>query len=1082
MGRLRVRNEDNSAWIDICQSEWYIRNESNTGWMRLIPARGLRARHGTNNYWIDIDCLSEEDCGDDPYGGTEDGKGENGSGPEVQPPPDVGYPDGGGGVAPPSEWPHPGNMIPGGGDNNGDPGGGDNNGDNGYPDGGDNNGDNPPGGYDDGVYEPGFGLPDQNDPGAGPQPDPNDPDGGICIFRPGTNECESYDEGGESTAEEEGTQDDPAPCPVTIYSRGKIITETYFDVGTQSGEIRFEYNIYKGSASIDIYYVGTNRASTYGKVSGTGYLSFLFDAAEGNDNIILVGIRQEEGSEWFVTMRCPDSVEDEDEGTITNPAPCHGTYEPSAGGGSGVQEMIHDFGDTAGVAVIDYQMWDVGDKMEVFYNGQIVATTNTAVTGEGTLTWVHQPLNGNTLVTVRITSTTSETSWIYMMTCPGEEGSGLNPKYCSEIDNTTQSGGAGTTDTYYDLGDEPGTIKVRYQMWNLKDALDVYQGNTLVASTNGPVAGEGQVTFEYQPHRGKEIRVRVTGDGRTSWAFLVECAVTNLSCGEAWTGADSRTLTTEFNGASGDFAYLEYATVAAGIAVPNGDPNRIQITAEGLVLDDTVREELRWESHGFGSLPIPVNDTMDSVGVTSPGSTSYWRQTVYCPIEHPKDGPRYTKFIHGIPRAYEFGNYGALTGSGAQMISVAPTGDMPAESAAMAISMFHTTSGNLQFRGIADDNATVWIAGDGQPLVLVGELHLADGVAHINKSVSPGTYFVYVLQENIPDETPGWLAMDIKDMGSSKFINITTTDWRIAYFESTRTYQSSNEAIMPEVEALIFDTDAEASAYMNANAAPSMGDIFNTWHRTDGANYYPSGTAPGGEAGAWQYDSIADRFVMPANTAASNNILSLDEMDNFLLEATLTSAQADDDGIGLVIASRLVAGVPHSLVVIRTQGGFTQPSSGYGIIYISGTSISVIANIGGDITSGSWSGKTTRVSVKRSGNAITLNCTKFAGGDIPTYNLNLDDYPELAKFKGPASFGFYTHSQPGSTYLDVSMPFAEGRVMSSVSKRVWEARSGAWQDISAERSISDITDWPVVGHNPITGNKYFVYRKAIRKI
>lgn len=1090
MGRLRVRNPKNSLWIDICQSEWYTRNSSNDAWTRLIPARGLRARHGTDNYWINIDCLSEEDCGDDQYGGTEDGKGTNGSGPGAgdNVGGDTGYPgsgpDGGSTIDP---WP----SRPGSGDGGGvtvDPwpgtGGGDmssggdrySDPDAGSSDSGEGDSSCYQGTYDGTSYPPGYDLPD----GCGNEDDSGlqtNEDGDMCIYRPGLGVCEPYDQGGNSTSDEDGTSDDPASCPVTIYGRDRTITETYVNLGTKSGEVRIEFNIYKGKASIDAYYAGRRVVTTNGRRDGKGYLSFQYDAASGPDDKLMVRVRQTDGAKWFVTTRCPDSAEDDDEGTITNPAPCHGTYEPKEG--SGAQEMIHDFGSKAGQAIIEYQMWSVGDRMDVFYGGNLVATTGGIVSGEGSLSWNHQPVDGNTLVTIRVTSNTDDTGWVYQITCPGEQGSSFDPKDCGDIDTTTKSGGAGVTDTYYELGLEPGTVKVRYQMWNIADSLDVYQGNNLVASTNGPVVGEDRVSFDYNPNNGTTIRVRVTGQGKTTWAFLVECAETLLACGESWSGSDDRTVDSEIEATNGQFALVEYTSIAEGIGVGSGDPNRIQVSAGGTVLEDTGNERMRWEDHGYGTLAIPVNGSMNSLSVRSPNATSYWRQTVQCPVSLPTDGARFSDLNKGLPQAYPLDDHGDKLSSGAQAISITSNGLIAGNTAFMAVNMFHTTTGKLRIEGTADDWASVFIGAPGGQLNNVANFALS-GTTSKDINVSPGTHFIYVLVENAPDDTPGWVVAHVKERDTGKVVSMTSNDWRIGYFGINYSYPG-NSVIIPEVEALMFDNDSDAQTYMSQNAAPSMQDIFNTWPRTDGGTYYAPGTAQG-EAADWYYDSGSDQFVMPTNTAQPNTILSPEEFDNYKLEATLTSGNSDDDAIGLVLAATLVNGTPHILAVVRTQGGFPHPSSGYGIVYYDGASFTTIANLGNNDDSGKWDGRSTRVSVSRSGDNFTIDATQFGGGNFPTHNFSLNSKAVLAKFKGPARYGFYTLSQPGSTYKDVVMPNAEGLVFSASSGKTWAAQSGNWVDKGADPSPGHYLQWPRVAVNPQTNNKYHVFRKIVNKI
>jgi hypothetical protein len=182
------------------------------------------------------------------------------------------------------------------------------------------------------------------------------------------------------------------------------------------------------------------------------------------------------------------------------------------------------------------------------------------------------------------------------------------------------------------------------------------------------------------------------------------------------------------------------------------------------------------------------------------------------------------------------------------------------------------------------------------------------------------------------------------------------------------------------------------------------------------------------------------------------------------------------------MASRVISGVPHILILIRTQGGFTTPATGYGIVYFDGSTSRVIADIGVNDTQGAWNGTSSRLSVVREGDSFTVNATKFTGGSIAEFVYTLGSDPQLDKFRGPASFGFYTHSQPGSTYQNVSMPFAEGRVLAVSTNRVWEAQNGTWVDLGTANPFSDYLQWPRVAVNPNTNLRYYVYRYVSRKV
>lgn len=514
MGRLRVRDTNNVKWIDICQAEFYIRNASNTAWYRLLPARGLYVRHGSNEYWIQIGCTTDDPtmkCPDE-YGGTPDGNGDNGSGPGT------GTGDGG----------------TGGGD-----GGGNGDGGNGGPNTG-----GPGSEFDPNQpYVPGYGFPPDADNNGGTDDGDTDVviidngDGNVVILNPdgdvetldpgkdntGGSDADNSGGGGNGSDGSDGTWRDPYKCPATVSGRGYQVTEFYVDMGAVSGTVKVHYN-HSGPVSIDIYHGGKLKASTNGMRTGRGMIKWEYNTADAKgDQRVFVRVRGLSSSSWNILFQCPSTVEQDDYGTPSKPATCRGTFTPSHGGGAGVHENTHTMG-KGGRVVIEYQMWYQPDRMDILYRGQIIASTNTHVSGTGRLIFNLVPVGADTDITVRVSSLDGTTSWTYIMTCPDEKGSTLDPKPCGN-DSATTSGGAGITDTYFSFADEPaGQSAVRYQMWNIPDKCEVYQNGTLIATTTNPVAGEDYLRFNYNPAGGTEIRVRIIGpDNATSWSFLLEC-------------------------------------------------------------------------------------------------------------------------------------------------------------------------------------------------------------------------------------------------------------------------------------------------------------------------------------------------------------------------------------------------------------------------------------------------------------------------------------------------------------------------------------------------------------------------------
>lgn len=561
MSRLRARNKTNTAWIDICQSEWFIRNPSNTAWMRITPAQGIRARHGAEKYWLDIDCIADETavCGEDQYGGTEDGKGTNGSG--------AGLP------------------LDGGGDGGGPGGGGDDGGGGGswpnYPGwSGYDNPDNGSGqgggdGYsDDGGYVPGYDLPDSGGPGAGLD------DSGDCIRRPGLGTCEPYNEipGEDCENAKFGSLECPVSCPDTISGSGKGIWEFYVEMGSEEGPVNFTWAA-KSGASFDVYYRGKLMASTGGRRVGQDVMNFVYQPAAGVTTILVRVRTSVDAATWMFQASCPNS--EPEDGNLVDPRPCVGTFLASSD--SGKAEYFHDMGTEAGEVVINYQMWNQPDRMDVYdWRGNLIATTGGFVAGEGFLTFDFTPSEHN-LVRVRITARDPGPSWTYLITCPGEMGSKLKPRPCDD-DSPVQSGGAGVTDTFIDLGTEAGEVGIRYQMWYVPDKMDVYQNGTLVATTGGYVLGDNWLYFYYNPNDGTEINVRVTGEGFTTWLFLHTCPGENkveisVDDPEVLEGSEdspgSLCWTVSLNQAPRDPVHVDYATVP-GSANP--------IVAQGKIL------------------------------------------------------------------------------------------------------------------------------------------------------------------------------------------------------------------------------------------------------------------------------------------------------------------------------------------------------------------------------------------------------------------------------------------------------------------------------------------------------------------
>lgn len=87
-------------------------------------------------------------------------------------------------------------------------------------------------------------------------------------------------------------------------------------------------------------------------------------------------------------------------------------------GGGAYTEKYHEMGTVAGEVRIDYDMYGLPDRMDVYYMNQLLASTNAEVTYKGSLKFTYRPIGGVTQIKVVITNSTGNSSWEYLVHCP----------------------------------------------------------------------------------------------------------------------------------------------------------------------------------------------------------------------------------------------------------------------------------------------------------------------------------------------------------------------------------------------------------------------------------------------------------------------------------------------------------------------------------------------------------------------------------------------------------------------------------------------------------------------------------------
>lgn len=103
--------------------------------------------------------------------------------------------------------------------------------------------------------------------------------------------------------------------------------------------------------------------------------------------------------------------------TPENAIPCN--TATSEAGGEGYYENTHLLGGSPGTVYIKYDMYSQKDRMDIYYDDKIVASTGGLVSDVGTLKFFYEAKrNKPNFCRIVLTAPESGTSWEYLVSCP----------------------------------------------------------------------------------------------------------------------------------------------------------------------------------------------------------------------------------------------------------------------------------------------------------------------------------------------------------------------------------------------------------------------------------------------------------------------------------------------------------------------------------------------------------------------------------------------------------------------------------------------------------------------------------------
>lgn len=288
------------------------------------------------------------------------------------------------------------------------------------------------------------------------------------------------------------------------------------------------------------------------------------------------------------------------------------------------------------------------------------------------------------------------------------------------------------------------------------------------------------------------------------------------------------------------------------------------------------------------------------------------------------------------------------------------------------------------------------------------------------------------------------------------------------------------------------------------NTMPSFAEVFNNWTKFSHLNGVDN--AVSADLTAWQYDSIKDTITQPRNSDSYCGFVSPKSYTTYDVSVRLYSKDSDDDQIGMVAAFATDAtGKQHTLSFIRSPWNnsgeykwickvdhctYEMGATTYNQILLADKTSAITI----PTSSASWGSSTigigTVIHMTRNGNIITAACSQFNSTKIDentriTIDLDQlsDTYPVLNNFKGAASWGYSTFSQPYSTYENLGVTNPDAYIFDITSDTVlqYDSKTSSWQ------TIPDITPLEALGagrlsYNKITGKLFYCSGKNVFQI
>lgn len=262
------------------------------------------------------------------------------------------------------------------------------------------------------------------------------------------------------------------------------------------------------------------------------------------------------------------------------------------------------------------------------------------------------------------------------------------------------------------------------------------------------------------------------------------------------------------------------------------------------------------------------------------------------------------------------------------------------------------------------------------------------------------------------------------------------------------------------------------------NTVPDQAAVFNNWLKISNAAIRQFPAIPD-ETLAWAYNSSTNQVYNTTNSSSFIGAVSDRVFDQYEILARVSSNNADDDTIGLLLAfdKDPVTGWEYTLSACRSPGGnaptwsivynYGQGGEANGGSYVvqngvllvkwgNGGMGSTAAEAGFTNNNPGWAGLPAkwgnaggcRIWAKRDGDNIEVMTSQWDDPNVldPTTKLtiNLDTNDKLRRFRGEKPYGFCSYSQANSFWDVIQFTNPKDAIYDLVNKKVFEYNVSGW--------------------------------------